>query len=402
MILGLETEEVIIDEDGKAEVAVFGELPGTAALTFSVEGTDKAAVTIINVEQIEPVATPTASIASGSIVKKGTQIELFCATEGATIYYTLEGSCPCVSSEARKVYDGTPITIEKNTVIKAMAAAPDMEDSKIATFVYIVTNGDLNVDGKVDIADGVVVLNTMAEGKYDDFVDVNHDLTVDIADFVTILNIMAQLGVLHEYVDLGLPSGTLWATCNVGASSPEEYGDYFAWGETNGYNSGKTYFDWSTYMYCKGSENTLTKYCYTSNYGYNDFRDTLTELLPEDDAATANWGSDWQIPSFDQIKELYNSSYTTMEWTNLNGVYGRKITSKSNGNAIFLPAAGRFWNANFSFVGSYGEYWSRTLDTSSSRYAYILGFSSSAIDMWDSSRSSGHTVRPVRVDSVEQ
>ena len=254
-----------------------------------------------------------------------------------------------------------------------MAAAPDMEDSKIATFVYIVTNGDLNVDGKVDIADGVVVLNTMAEGKYDDFVDVNHDLTVDIADFVTILNIMAQLGVLHEYVDLGLPSGTLWATCNVGASSPEEYGDYFAWGETNGYNSGKTYFDWSTYMYCKGSENTLTKYCYTSNYGYNDFRDTLTELLPEDDAATANWGSDWQIP-----------------------------TSKSNGNAIFLPAAGRFWNANFSFVGSYGEYWSRTLDTSSSRYAYILGFSSSAIDMWDSSRSSGHTVRPVRVDSVEQ
>ena len=106
----------------------------------------------------------------------------------------------------------------------------------------------------------------------------------------------------HDYVDLGLPSGTLWATCNVGADSPEDYGDYFAWGETQP----KDTYDWSTYQYCNGSYNTLTKYSveffdswyeqYT-NYGYNGFIDNLTTLLPEDDAATANWGADWRMPT---------------------------------------------------------------------------------------------------------
>ncbi|MCR5850149.1 MAG: chitobiase/beta-hexosaminidase C-terminal domain-containing protein [Bacteroidaceae bacterium] len=191
MILGVETEQVIIDEDGKAEITVSGELPGTAALTFSVEGTDKEGQTIVSVEINNTVATPTASIASGSIVEKGTQVELSCATEGATIFYTLDGSCPCVNSEARKVYDGTPITIDKNTVIKAMAAAPDMEESEVATFVYIITPGDLNDDGKVDIADAVTVLNIMAKNEYNEIADVNHDQKIDIADFVTILNIMA-------------------------------------------------------------------------------------------------------------------------------------------------------------------------------------------------------------------
>lgn len=213
---------------------------------------------------------------------------------------------------------------------------------------------------------------------------------VDSVEFVT--------QVHQKYVDLGLPSGTLWATCNVGANSPEEYGDHFAWGETTGYISGKTYFNWSTYKYCKGSENTLTKYCSTSDYGFNGFSDTLTELLPEDDAATANWGRDWQMPSFDQLKELYNSSYTTMEWTSQNGVYGRKITSKSNGNTIFLPAAGRIVDASFSFVGMYGEYWSRSLNTSESHRAYMVGFDSNYINMYSGPRGGiGYPVRPVRV-----
>ena len=88
----------------------------------------------------------------------------------------------------------------------------------------------------------------------------------------------------HEYVDLGLPSGTLWATCNVGAETPESIGSYFAWGET----STKADYDWSTYKYCNGSENTLTKYCNDANYGYNGYSDELVVLQPEDDAATAN------------------------------------------------------------------------------------------------------------------
>ena len=98
----------------------------------------------------------------------------------------------------------------------------------------------------------------------------------------------------HAYVDLGLPSGTLWATCNVGASSPEEYGDYFAWGETEPKND----YNWSTYKYCKGSSTTMTKYCTSSSYGTVDNK---TELEPSDDAATVNWGSNWQMPSLEQL-----------------------------------------------------------------------------------------------------
>ena len=100
----------------------------------------------------------------------------------------------------------------------------------------------------------------------------------------------------HEYVDLGLPSGTLWATCNVGAETPEGYGDYFAWGETEL----KTTYNLSTYKYTNGSYDQLTKYCSNSSYGYNGFTDTLTVLLPEDDAATANWGDGWCMPTADQ------------------------------------------------------------------------------------------------------
>lgn len=140
MILGVETEQVTIGNDGKAEIAVSGELPGTAALTFSVEGTDKTAMTIANVEQIvvKTVAIPKASIASGTAVDKGAAITLSCETEGATIYYTLDGSCPCENTDARKVYDGTPIIINETVTIKAMAMAPDMYESDIAEFTYLV------------------------------------------------------------------------------------------------------------------------------------------------------------------------------------------------------------------------------------------------------------------------
>ncbi len=132
----------------------------------------------------------------------------------------------------------------------------------------------------------------------------------------------------HEYVDLGLPSGTLWATCNVGANSPEEYGNYFAWGETKP----KSDYTWGIYKYCQGSPDTMTKYCRSRSYGTVDNK---TELEPSDDAATANWGGGWQMPSREQFNELFNSSYTATTWTTLNGVSGYEITSKSNGNSIF-------------------------------------------------------------------
>ena len=137
-------------------------------------------------------ATPTANIPSPSkTVESGTQVELSCAVEGATIYYTLDGSDPRLNTEARMVYDGTPITVNKNIVIKAMAVVPDMGRSEVATFVYHVLWGDVNNDGKVDIADGVTILNIMAGVKYNEIGDLNFDDEIDVADFVIVLNIMA-------------------------------------------------------------------------------------------------------------------------------------------------------------------------------------------------------------------
>lgn len=172
MILSVETEQVVIDNDGKAEIALTGELPGTAALTFSVEGTDKTAMTIANVENIvyQTVATPTTNIASGSVVKEGTEIILSCATEGATIYYTLDGSCPCDKNGTRAVYDGTPIKITESITIKAMAVAPNMYDSEVAEFVYTVKGTgieELSLDNEIQVYPLPVndILNVTAGGK---------------------------------------------------------------------------------------------------------------------------------------------------------------------------------------------------------------------------------------------
>lgn len=172
MILSLETEQIVIGNDGKAEITVSGELPGTAALMFSVEGTDKTAITIANVEltAYKTVASPTVNVASGTVVEKGTVIELSCATEGATIYYTLDGSCPCDESGNRMVYDGTPIVINENVTIKVIAVVPNMIDSEIVEFTYIVDGTGITaeaLDEQVQIYPLPVrdKLNVSASGK---------------------------------------------------------------------------------------------------------------------------------------------------------------------------------------------------------------------------------------------
>ncbi|MBQ8127586.1 MAG: Ig-like domain-containing protein [Prevotella sp.] len=201
-----------------------------------------------------------------------------------------------------------------------------------------------------------------------------------------------------EYVDLGLPSGTLWATCNIGATSPEEYGDYFAWGETMGFKDGKTTFDWSTYKWCEGSDNTLTKYCTQSNYGNNGFTDNKTKLELEDDAAYVNWGPDWRMPTTEQLGELFRS--TTVTYTSLNGITGRLIVSKSNGNSIFLPEAGYRYNNRIAEKNYRGLYWSCELYTSYPLKAYYQYFDSGTYFVeWDGygdGRCNGRSIRPVR------
>lgn len=191
------------------------------------------------------------------------------------------------------------------------------------------------------------------------------------------------------YVDLGLPSGLLWAECNVGATVPEEYGSYFAWGETQP----KDFYDWINYKY--GTDwNLITKYCTDQELGLNGFVDNLVTLEPEDDAATVAWGDGWRIPTKEEWNELNEN--TNAGWTTVNGVNGRRFVA-SNGNSIFLPAAGRRWAHEFYDVGNYGNYWSSSLYSSGAYFSWSINFYS---NWWPSvdckARYLGFSVRPVR------
>ena len=191
----------------------------------------------------------------------------------------------------------------------------------------------------------------------------------------------------HGYVDLGL--SVKWADCNVGANRPEEYGDYFAWGETEP----KDYYDWSTYKYCNGSLTSLTKYCTNIIYGTIDNKTTL-EL--SDDAARANWGGSWRMPTDAELTELRENC--TWTWTTQNGVYGYKVTSKKSGytnKSIFLPAAGYRLGSSLYRAGSRGDYWSSSLLTDSPNCAYVLYFSSDNVLRSNDYRYYGLSVRPV-------
>lgn len=197
-------------------------------------------------------------------------------------------------------------------------------------------------------------------------------------------------GYTYEYVDLGLPSGTLWATCNIGANSPEEYGSYFAWGEAQT----KSAFNADNYQYYTGTDGWITKYCTNNSFGDVDNK---TELEPMDDAATTNWGSSWQMPSGEQFEELINSDYTTTLWTTQNGINGILVTSNTNSDSIFLPAGG-YYNRYFREIGSFGHYWSRSLfENRWGSNGKGLYFSQEGVTRDFMGRQYGRCVRPVRV-----
>lgn len=187
--------------------------------------------------------------------------------------------------------------------------------------------------------------------------------TVDSIGFVDVNDIADG----HEWVDLGLPSGLKWATCNVGADSPEEYGDYFAWGET----TTKSSYESSTYSY---SSNPTT--------------------LPLDrDAAYNNWGTSWRMPTNAEFSELVDNC--TWTWTTQNGVKGYKVTSKTNDNSIFLPAAGYRYTTYLDKGGSVGKYWSSSLYTVGYDHAFGMYFGSGYAYTGGDFRSTGNPVRPV-------
>ncbi len=192
----------------------------------------------------------------------------------------------------------------------------------------------------------------------------------------------------HEWVDLGL--SVCWATTNVGASNPGDYGDYYAWGET----STKSTYDWSTYKYCNGSRTTMTKYCTYSSYGTYDKK---TVLDSSDDVAQMKWGGGWRMPSIEELEELKEKC--KWEWTQQDGHNGYLVTGP-NGNSIFLPAAGYRYDWRFGSLtgaGSWGCYWSRTLYESSPDLARQLHFESVDIYTYNNDREHGQSVRPVRL-----
>ena len=168
----------------------------------------------------------------------------------------------------------------------------------------------------------------------------------------------------HKYVDLGLPSGIKWATCNVGATNPEDYGNYYAWGETI---TNKNH-NWSSYRYCKDAHNKLTKYCSNADYGNRGFTDNITTLRANDDAATDNWGNGWRTPTKSEFEELKNKC--NWEWTGK----GYMVIGP-NGNSIFLPAAGSD-GTDFKYTFSHGLYWSSSLLSGKPDYAWHVYFCS--------------------------
>ena len=187
----------------------------------------------------------------------------------------------------------------------------------------------------------------------------------------------------HEYVDLGL--SVKWATCNVGAENPYDYGDYFSWGEVEP----KDDYSWETYKYGKMYKE-LTKYCPKSDFGKDGFTDNKTILDPEDDAATVNWGGKWRMPTEAEQRELLANCI----WSSItqNGVNGYKVTGP-NGNSIFFPAAGYVTYSKYNNEGVEGYYLSSSFDAEYVYLACIIDFSSEDVTYND--RWCGYSVRPV-------
>lgn len=202
--------------------------------------------------------------------------------------------------------------------------------------------------------------------------------TSDLASVVAAINVKSNTdlcsGGVYESVDLGLPSGTLWAKYNIGATKESDYGDIFAWGATDPYRL-----------------NGTTPIDNTDNYARSYANKIQHDLYPNEDAATVKWGKGWKMPTKAQFDELLAN--TTDEWTAINGINGRKFTA-SNGNYIFFPSAGYVDGGSLGGRGSNGDCWSRSFYSSSG--AWFLRFSSSARNVYYDSRSYGFSVRAVR------
>ncbi len=256
------------------------------------------------------------------------------------------------------------------------------------------TSGHVGKD--VDAGNNTILWNVLDELenlKGDNLVFLVTAITNDATNSPQLSKGTAHAG--HYYVDLGLFSGTLWATYNVGATAPEEYGDYFAWGETES----KSNYDWNTYKWCTGEwalssdSKSITKYCM---YSKKTKKDKKNQLELADDAAYVNWGSEWRMPTQVEIQELVEECQWI--WTTIHDVRGYQIIGPNN-NSIFLPAAGHKLS-NFTYENE-GGYWSSSLYKRDKSTAGSLNFTWSGINeiFSSDSRHIGNSVRPVACHS---
>ena len=304
-----------------------------------------------------------ATVADGVVtsVAAGTaEITAQCGSASATCSVTVEIAATSVS------LDKTELTLEPDGTVALTATVlpanttDALEWSSSDETVAIVSEG---------------VVTAKAEGEA--------IITAKAGEQTATCKVTVKKSVPDGAVDLGL--SVKWATCNIGASSPEEYGDYYAWGETET----KECYDITTYKWCNGSYNTLTKYNTKSGYGTVDNK---YELEPEDDVAHVKLGGNWRMPTDAEWTEL--RAQCTWTWTTQNGVNGRLVTA-SNGNSIFLPAAGRRDNTTLGSVGSWGYYRSSSRNAAYPYDAWGVYFRSDQVGRNYYGRFYGHSVRPV-------
>ena len=350
--LDLKPGNVVLDDNGDAVLIDFG-----LSKQFDSNGEPESSTTIgLGTSGYAPIE-------QGSYDGKGFPVTMDVYAFGATIYKILTGKC--ASSSSVLFNEGFPYkelrekgVSESLIEVIAQAMSPMVKDRFQSVEELLKAFPFSNTDEGTDI-------------------DISVDELTDIEITVPADNKING----HEYVDLGLPSGIKWATCNVGASRPEEYGDYFAWGEVEP----KEEYTEENYRH------------FAVKRGFLGIKRTEYEFIGDDisgteyDAARANWGGSWRLPTEEEIEELVENC--TWNWTTQGGKKGYKVTGPK-GNSIFLPAAGCRYGTKLNYTGENGYYWSSTPYGSDAYGAYSLLFSSSQSVDWNL-RYYGQSVRPV-------
>lgn len=389
----VENGEVTAVGGGKATItAQVGEVEATCIITVTVPVSsitlNNTNITLIEGEETTLVATIKPDDATDKTVRWASdKTSIVVVEQNGKVTAVQEGSATITASAGDKTATCS-ITVQKKgiEVTKVTFSLSSLTLTEGKSYTLIATVHPSNATDKtvywsssnpsiVTVSDGTVTAKAPGTAT---IVAQAGDKTANCT--VTVIPPSTE----PETVDLGL--SVKWASFNVGASSPEEYGDYYAWGETSDYSE-------SSYKWCDGTSGSLTKYNTQSQYGSVDNK-TVLEL--SDDAAYTNWGGSWRMPTDAEWTELRTKC--TWTWTTLNGVNGCKVTSQTNGNSIFLPAAGYRGGTTLRQTGTSGDYRSSSLNSDSPTAAWGIVLNQGGVYRYSSDRRSGQSVRPVYDD----